>query len=700
MEHEHKNHEGHDHENHDHHQKHHSHDHEGQHDHHEHGVDGDHEYHGHDHGDHHAQMIVDFRKRFWVSLGLTLPILLLAPMIQEWTGMRDTLAFSGDHFVLFGLSTILFFYGGWPFLKGMFSELGDHNPGMMTLIGFAISVAFIYSAIVSLGLPGKTFFWELATLIDVMLLGHWIEMKSVMGASKALEALTRLMPSRTTRIGKDGTTEEITLDELKKGDLVLIRPGEKVPADGIVQEGRSSVNEAMITGESAPVEKQADDELIGGSINGEGSLKVKVSGTGEDSYLSRMVSLVEEAQQSKSRTQNFADRAARWLTAIALISGTLTFLIWMIVGNDGVTFAIARAVTVMVIACPHALGLAIPLVVAVSTAQSAKNGLLIRNRNAFERARNLSAIVFDKTGTLTKGEFGVTDTHPLHDDIDNEQLLRLAATVEQESEHPIARGVVDAADGLGNLADFQSIPGSGVEGKVDGETIKVVRPSFLSEHGISLNDGSTLDNLTGEGKTVVVVLRGEKPLGLIALADIVREESKQAVRKLHDLGIRTIMLTGDNKKVAESVAKEIGIDDVISDVRPDEKADQIKRIQSDGFVTAMVGDGVNDAPALATADVGIAIGAGTDVAAETADIILVRDNPLDAVSVVHFSAATHRKMIQNLWWATGYNALAIPLAAGVLFWAGIILNPAVGAALMSVSTVIVAVNARLLRVEK
>ncbi|MCB2212291.1 copper-translocating P-type ATPase [bacterium] len=664
------------------------------------GHDSHNEHEGHDHHDHHAMMIRDFRRRFWVSIVLTLPILALAPMIQQWLGLGDAIAFPGDSWVMFALSTALFFYGGWPFLKGMFSELGERNPGMMTLIGFAISVAFGYSAAVNLGLSGHTFFWELATLIDVMLLGHWIEMRSVMGASRALEELSKLMPSTTTRVNEDGSTEEVSIKDLNSGDIVLVKPGEKIPADGAVVDGKSSVNEAMITGESVPVTKQESDEVIGGSVNGEGSLKVEVKGTGEDSYLSRMVNLVRDAQASKSKTQNFADRAARWLTAIALSSGTITFAAWLIFSDENVTFAMARAVTVMVIACPHALGLAIPLVVAVSTAQSAKNGLLIRNRNAFERARDLQAIIFDKTGTLTLGEFGVTDTVPFGEQYGEDDVLRLAAAVESESEHPLAKGIVDAVDETPQVKEFNSIAGTGAEGDVDGKHVQVVRPSFLEENGMQLDRQDKLDELAGQGKTVVVVIVDDQPVGAIALADIIRDESKEAVKLLKSMNFRTIMLTGDNKQVAEYVAGEIGIDDVFAEVRPDGKADKVKEVQKDGTITAMVGDGVNDAPALATADVGIAIGAGTDVAAETADVILVRDNPLDAASVVRFSRATYKKMIQNLWWATGYNAIAIPLAAGVLFWAGIILNPAVGAALMSVSTVVVAINARLLHVEK
>lgn len=678
----------------------HNHHHQDKHDHKQNHSSGYGGHESHSHHDHHAMMIADFRKRFWVSLIITLPVLALAPMIQTWLGIRDALSFAGDSWAMLALSSILFFYGGWPFLSGLFSELKKRNPGMMTLIGLAIGIAFLYSALVTFGLKGHTFFWELATLIDVMLLGHWIEMRSVMGASKALEELTKLMPSTTTKVNEDGSTEEVSIKDLRKGDTVLVRPGDKLPADGEVSDGQSSVNESMITGESVPVSKKAGAEVIGGSVNGEGSLKIVVRGTGEESFLSQMVKLVQEAQASKSKTQNLADRAARWLTAIALSAGTITFAAWMIFSDNGLTFAMARAVTVMVIACPHALGLAIPLVVAVSTAQSAKNGLLIRNRSAFERARNLQAIVFDKTGTLTLGKFGVTDTIVLDDNYEKEEVLRLAAGVELESEHPLARGIVEGVKSVPKVKNFSSIPGTGAEGEVDGKQVKVVRPSYLEEERIHADGLEQTKSLAEDGKTVVVVLVNDKPVGAVALADIIREESKEAVQKLQEMDVRTIMLTGDNERVARYVAKVIGIDDVFAEVRPDEKADKVKEVQSGGTVTAMVGDGVNDAPALATADVGIAIGAGTDVAAETADVILVRDDPRDVAAAVRFSRATYNKMIQNLWWATGYNAIAIPLAAGVLFWLGIILNPAVGAALMSVSTVVVAINARLLKVER
>jgi Cu2+-exporting ATPase len=569
---------------------------------------------------------------------------------------------------------------------------------MMTLIALAVAVAYVYSSAVVFGVPGKIFFWELATLIDVMLLGHWIEMRSVMGASRALEELAKLMPSEAHKLNEDGSTEDVKLDQLSSGDRVLVKPGEKIPVDGVIADGESSVNEAMITGESEPVSKKADDKVIGGSINGDGSLTVTVEKTGKDSYLSQVVSLVEEAQKSKSKTQNLADRAALWLTIIALSAGAITMVVWLLLMDKVFVFALERTVTVMVITCPHALGLAIPLVVAVSTALSAKNGLLIRNRAAFEKARNLQAIIFDKTGTLTQGKFGVTDVVVFQSGLDESELIRLAASIEQNSEHPIARGIVDKAEKTSSVSNFNSIPGKGAEGKVDGKDIKVVSPGYLKENNIEWDNGK-VDELSGQGKTVVFVMVDGDLKGAIALADIIREESREAVAELKKMGIKPIMLTGDNERVAKHVAEEIGIDEYFAEVLPDKKADKVKEVAR-SMIVAMTGDGVNDAPALATADVGIAIGAGTDVAVETADIVLVRSNPQDAVQIIKLAKATYRKMIQNLIWATGYNAVAIPLAAGVLYAWGILLSPAIGAVLMSLSTVIVAINARFLKVEK
>ena len=647
---------------------------------------------------HHARMVEEFRRRFWVSLLLTIPILALSPLIQSVLGSEELLQFPGDLVVLWGVSSVVFVYGGWPFLKGIYEELGEGQPGMMTLIAVAITVAYVYSSAVVFGLSGSIFFWELATLIDVMLVGHWIEMRSVMGASKALEELAKLMPQTAHRLTESGDLEEVPLDQLRHGDRVLIRPGEKIPADGTVVEGSSSVNEAMLTGESVPVPKEEGAEVIGGSINGEGALTVEVQKTGEEGYLSQVIDMVQEAQETKSRTQDLANRAAVWLTGIALGGGAITLFAWSVVVEADFAFALERTVTVMVITCPHALGLAVPLVVAVSTALSAQNGLLIRDRTAFETARTLQAVIFDKTGTLTEGRFGVTDTICFAD-LSDRDLLHYAAGVESRSEHPIAQGIVDAVDDAPAVEGFNAITGKGAEGVVDGRDVKVVSPGYLREHGYEMTD-ARYEALSGQGKTVVFVLIDEELAGAVALADVIRAESKEAVATLREKGLQVMMLTGDNRQVAEWVADELDLDDYFAEVLPDEKADKVQEVQGRGLTTAMVGDGVNDAPALATADVGIAIGAGTDVAVEAADIVLVRNNPQDVAAILKLAAATYRKMVQNLWWAAGYNIFAIPVAAGVLYGWGILFGPAVGAALMSLSTVIVAVNARFLTVER
>ncbi len=658
---------------------------------------------GHGHGghEHHAMMVEDFKKRFWVSLVATLPILLLSHMIQMFFGL-ESLQFSGDLVVVFVVSTFVFFYGGWPFHTGLVNELRAKQPGMMTLIGLAITVAYVYSSAVAFGLKGETFFWELATLIDIMLLGHWIEMRSVMGASRALEELARLMPSEAHVVQPDGTIKDVPLEQLKHGDKVLIKPGEKIPADGTVIKGESSVNEALLTGESRPLEKKPGDRVIGGAINGEGAITVEMHKTGKETYLSQVIELVRQAQESRSKTQDLANRAAVWLTGISITAGAITLAVWVSAGEP-FAFAVERTVTVMVITCPHALGLAIPLVVAVSTAISARNGLLIRNRGAFERARNLQAIIFDKTGTLTEGQFGVTDIVVYDHTASENDLLRMAASVESRSEHFIAKGILAAAKqravSFPEPQGFKSIPGKGAEAVVDNRMISVVSPGYLAENHITISH-IRVDELSAQGKTVVFVLSDRKPLGAIALADMIRAESREAVRQLKEMGIQCMMLTGDNKQVAQWAARELGLDDYFAEVLPHQKSEKIKEIQSRGLTVGMVGDGVNDAPALAVADVGIAIGAGTDVAIETADIILVRSDPRDVVGIVKLARATYGKMVQNLWWATGYNALAIPLAAGVLYSLGILLSPALGAVLMSLSTVIVAINARLLKMEK
>ncbi|MGH7207192.1 MAG: heavy metal translocating P-type ATPase [Nitrospiraceae bacterium] len=655
---------------------------------------------GHAPGHHadHAHMVADFRRRFWISLALTIPVLALSSHIRHLLGVEEAWSFPGDRFAEFGLSSIIFFYGGWPFLKGIRGELGKRQPGMMTLIGLAISVAYHYSSLVVFGLQGEVFFWELATLIDIMLLGHWIEMRSVLGASRALEELVKLMPSEAHRLKPGGNIEDVPLSELRRGDRVLVKPGEKIPTDGVIVEGRTTTNEAMLTGESKPVEKTEGDKAIGGSINGESAIVITVEKTGEETYLAQVIQLVRQAQESRSRSQDLANRAALLLTIIALSAGGITLAAWLTVGMD-FNFALGRMVTVMVITCPHALGLAVPLVVAVSTALSATNGLLIRDRSAFERARLLRAVVFDKTGTLTEGRFGVTDIIPLASQNEDE-LLRTAAGLESQSEHPIAAGIVRTAKekklSFPTPRDFKAIPGKGAQATVDGKQIKVVSPGYLRENRIVVND-KRVEKAAAEGKTVVFVLVDGQVMGAIALADIIRPESRQALNALKAMGIRVMMLTGDSAAVARWVAQELHLDDVFAEVLPHQKAAKIKEVKLRGLTVAMIGDGVNDAPALVEADVGIAIGAGTDVAVESADIVLVRSDPRDVVSIVQLARATYSKMVQNLLWATGYNVVAIPLAAGVLYSQGILLSPAAGAVLMSLSTVIVAINARLLR---
>jgi Cu2+-exporting ATPase len=649
---------------------------------------------------HHEMMAQDYRKRFILSMIFTPPVVLLSPLVQSLLGL-DFISFPGDIYVLFALASVVYILGGYPFLKGLVQEIKKRKLGMMTLIAVAISVAYFYSTAVVFGLEGTMFFWELVTLIDIMLLGHWIEMRSVMGASRALEELVKLLPTLAHIIKPDGSTEEVPTSDLKQGDNILVKPGERIPSDGIITEGRTSMNEAMITGESKPVDKKPDDPVIGGAINGESSVIVKITKTGKETYLAQVIDLVREAQESRSKTQDLANRAAFVLTIIALVVGSVTLIGWLALGQN-VQFGIERAVTVMVITCPHALGLAVPLVVSVSTSISAKNGLLIRDRAAFERARGLQAIVFDKTGTLTEGKFTVTDVVTF-DELDEQYVLELAASLEVHSEHPIASGVVRGAQERGislkPASDFRAIPGKGATGTVDNQSISVVSPGFLDELG-QLPKNEALDTLARKGHTIVYVIINDNLVGALALADVIRYESKEAIARLKSMGIQAMMLTGDNRHVAKWVAEELELDDYFAEVLPHEKSAKIREIQDRGLTVAMVGDGVNDAPALAQADIGIAIGAGTDVAVETADIVLVRNDPLDAVSILGLSRATYSKMVQNLIWATGYNAVAIPLAAGILYSAGILLSPAVGAVLMSLSTVIVAINARLLKITK
>ncbi|MEX2479196.1 MAG: heavy metal translocating P-type ATPase [Gracilimonas sp.] len=656
---------------------------------------GDHE--SHSHHDHHKQMVQDFKFRFWWVLGLTIPIMALSPMIQDFLGVDWR--FTADKWILAALSTIVYFFGGWPFLIGLVDELKKKQPGMMTLIGLAISIAYLYSTAVVFGFEGDLLYWELSTLVGIMLLGHWIEMRSVMSASSALEELAELLPGKAHRVKEDGSTEEVPVDELQQGDKVLIKPGEKIPADGKVVKGESSVNEAMLTGESKPVDKAKGDEVIGGSVNEKGSLTIEISKTGDDSFLSQVMNLVEEAQQSKSRTQDLANRAAFWLTIVAITAGLITFGAWVFFTGQSFDFAMNRTVAVMVITCPHALGLAIPLVVSRSTSIAAINGFLIRNRAAFEQARNLDAVIFDKTGTLTEGTFTVTDILNFNDEYSDDEILKHAASLETNSEHPLAKGILEKADEIWEPEEFDSITGKGIQGKVNGKSVKVVSPGYIREKELDYPENK-VEEISSQGKTVVFVIIEDELAGAIALGDEIRKSSKSAIDALHKMGIECIMLTGDNRQTAEYVAKELGIDQVFAEVLPDQKADKVKEVQDQGKLVAMTGDGVNDAPALATADIGIAIGAGSDVAVETGDIVLVKDNPEDVTALIKLSKATYSKMVQNLWWASGYNIGAIPLAAGALYAWGIILSPAVGAILMSLSTVIVAINARFLKMEK
>ena len=646
--------------------------------------------------DHHLMMIADFRKRFYVVLGLTVPIMLFSPMLQGFLGVHWS--FSGAPYILFGLSTAVYFYGGWPFLKGLADEVKARTPGMMLLIGFAITVAYVYSAAIVFGLKGEDFFWELATLIGIMLLGHWIEMKSVAGASKDLELLVRLMPAEAHLVVED-KIREVRTDSLKVKDTILVKPGEKVAADGIILDGESYLNESLLTGESKPVKKIKGDKVIAGSVNGNGSFQVLVSHGAKDSYLAQVVKLVDDAQKSKSKTQLLADTAAKWLTVIAILAGLSAFLYWDLSGYS-LSFATARMVTVMVICCPHALGLAVPLVVARSTALSAKHGLLIKNRAAFENARKITVVVFDKTGTLTVGKFEVSKVVPLQKGMDEKEVIRLAAALEQRSEHPIATGILQKAKELSVVVppaeNFTAITGKGVEATVEGKTVLVVSPGYLTENKLAVPEGFS----AGVAETVVFVIADGAAAGYIALSDKIRPESSGAVKTLKENHIKSILLTGDNSKAAKSVSDTLGIDSYIAEVLPKQKLEKIRELQDKGEFVAMTGDGVNDAPALAQADIGIAVGSGSDVAAATAGIVLVNSNPKDVVSLILFGKATYRKMIQNLIWATGYNVIALPLAAGVLYKQGVLLSPAAGAALMTVSTIVVAINARLLKIKE
>ncbi|HUC81677.1 MAG TPA: copper-translocating P-type ATPase [Flavisolibacter sp.] len=645
------------------------------------------------HAGHHTE---DFLHRFWICLILTVPVLLLSEMIQMWFGFR--IAFAGSQYVLLALGSVIYFYGGMPFLKGMISEIRYRNIGMMTLVALAISVAYIYSVAIVFGLKGMDFFWELATLIDIMLLGHWLEMRSQMAASKALEWLVALLPSKV-HVERDGAVVDIDLKELKNEDVALIKPCEKIPADGLVMEGSSFVNESMLTGESVPVRKEKDVKVIGGAVNGDGALRVRITGTGNESYLNKVITLVQSAQSAKSKTQNLADKVAKWLTIVAITIGVATFVYWYGVEKD-LAFALERMVTVMVTACPHALGVAIPLVVAISTSFSATHGLLIRNRTAFENARKLTTIIFDKTGTLTKGSHEVQQVISIPDKLSQDEVLQYAAAVQQNSEHHIAHGVLRKLKEknlpLWKVEDFNYMQGIGVSGIVNGQSVLSVGPNYFKQNNlpIPLFAGS----VDQEVETVNYLLVGNELAGVITLADSIRETSAEAIQQLKELGIKSFLLTGDNENIAAAVANKLGMDGYLANVLPHEKQLKLKEFQDRGEIVAMTGDGVNDAPALAQADVGIAVGSGTDVAAETADIILVNSDPVDVVRIISFGKATYKKMIQNLVWAAGYNVVAIPLAAGVLY-PYFVLSPAMGAVLMSLSTIIVAINAKLLRLK-
>lgn len=641
-----------------------------------------------------------FRSKFWVSLILTIPVVVYADMIQGWFNYTAP-AFPGSEWMPMILATIIFIYGGWVFIQGAWHELMARQPGMMTLIALAIGVAFGYSIATEFGFPGETLYWELASLVTIMLLGHWIEMRAIGRAQGALSELAKLLPDMAERIDENGEIQKVPANELESGDLVLVRPGASVPADGIVQQGQSSVNEAMVTGESVPVTKGVDDEVIGGTVNGEGSLRVEITKTGEDSALGGIMRLVQQAQESGSRAQALADRVAGWLTYIALTAGAVTLVAWLFTDEPS-SFAIERMVTVLVIACPHALGLAIPLVVSISTTLSARQGLLVRDRIALEQARKLDTVVFDKTGTLTHGEMGVTDT-AVAEGVELDDALALIASVEGDSEHPIARAVRSYATERGielpELTSFESLPGRGVQAWRGEQRVAAGGPRLLEAFEIEPESSIQEDAASwGEdGKAAIYLVVDDEFWAAFGLADAIRQESYDAIRRLTELGVRSVMITGDSQKVADSVARQLGIDEVFAEVLPEHKADHVNELKERGLTVAMVGDGVNDAPALVSADVGIAIGAGTDVAIESAGIILVRNDPRDVVRVIELSRAGYRKMIQNLAWATGYNAIAMPLAAGVLAPVGIVLAPAVGAVLMSASTVIVAANAQLLR---
>jgi Cu2+-exporting ATPase len=640
-----------------------------------------------------------FRDRFWITLLLTVPTLLWSEVMQEWFGFTAPV-FAGSAYIPAVFGTAVYLYGGSVFLAGGVRELRDRLPGMMTLISLAISVAFLFSLAVTVGYPGEPLWWELATLVTIMLLGHWIEMRSIFQASGALKELARLLPSTAQKVVGD-RVEEVPIAALADGDVVLVRPGASVPADGVVRSGKSDVNESMITGESVPVPKTEGAKVIAGTVNGAGSLRVEVTGTGERTALANIMRLVEQAQTSRSRAQALADRAAFILTIVAVAAGVVTLVVWVWAGASG-AFAVERVVAVLVIACPHALGLAVPLVIAISTTLGAQSGLLVRDRRGLEEARHLTSVVFDKTGTLTRGEFRVVDV-ATDDSMDDAAALRIAAAVERDSEHTIAQGIVKSAEersiAAPKAAQFEAIPGHGVRAVVDGAEFYMGGPAMLRRLEATLQGAveQAGRRAADRGQAVVYLITDRRAVAAFAVADAVRPESRDAVQRLHEQRIEVVMLTGDAKAVANAVASDLGIDKVFAEVLPEDKVDKIRELKRQGKRVAMVGDGVNDAPALLTADVAVAIGAGTDVAVEAGDVVLVRSDPRDVPRIIALSRASYRKMVQNLWWAAGYNIFAIPLAAGVLAGQGILLPPAFAAVLMSASTVIVAINAQLLR---
>jgi P-type Cu2+ transporter len=653
---------------------------------------------GHDkHAGHSVEM---FRQKFWGTLLLSIPTIIWAPMIQHWFGYNAPGGAAASRWIPAIFGTAVYGYGGGVFIRGAIGELRDRLPGMMVLISLAITVAFVFSLVVTVGFPGSDLWWELATLVTIMVLGHWIEMRSISQAQGALHELAKLLPDTAVRVVGD-RTETVTVSDLRMGDLVLVRPGAAVPADGLVRDGASDLNESMITGESRPVRKEPGAKVIAGTVNGSGSLRVEVTGTGERTALAGIMRLVAQAQTSRSRAQALADRAAFLLTMVAIAAAGATLVAWSIAGKDA-SFVIERVVTVLVIACPHALGLAVPLVVAISTALGAHSGLLVRDRRGLEEARNVTAVFFDKTGTLTRGEFRVVEITP-RQGLAPAEALALAAAVERDSEHTIARGIVKSAEerklDVPRAERFKAIPGHGAQAMVNGRQLLLGGPALLRQENVNVDAPlqAAIDRAAGRGEAAITMVEGTSALAVFAIADAIRNESREAIERLHHQGVEVIMMTGDAKAVASAVAGDLGIDTVFAEVLPDQKASKVKEVQQRGKTVAMVGDGVNDAPALVTADVGIAIGAGTDVAVEAGDVVLVRSDPRDVPRIIALSKATYRKMVQNLWWAAGYNIFAIPLAAGVLAPWGIVLPAAMGAVLMSLSTIIVAINAQLLR---